>query len=676
VNRSTHSLSKVAGVVIFALLITTISQSVSGDNHVRPAQAQEGSGLLTFVRTVEVTPDDHFLGGGFARINYVPATDHFVVTFGGPLAQPSGGCGDRGYSYKVYTTDLQETGETGTFACDPADSGSVMVDNGYYFAVMTRRAEQIGWHLLQIDAANWTTLVDTFFPLDYPQEGDADPMVAYVNGQVDISSAYTVAGVPPGPDTPAGSYGTHHHFFTTHLQFIEERILTDTPHINGSSMIYVDGVYYLVTANLYDGNVIVMRYDTDWNYLGMQELIPEAHWSTGLAFDGERFYLAYTDTSQRTEPGFFPVHLNIHLAAFDRDWNLIDDVAVTDYAPEDRMQPGRPWVILHGNRLYVSYDLDTIDPVTHEEQRQWQALVSVYELNTAFSPSPTPQPATSSTPAQSGQTITCSEDDRSELGVLRSTDHGATWTFLGNACIQNFRNLGIQTADSTCLRVDNRVVLYFIDFNHLFQPVDQILYRITSEDGMHFDQPQPAYTQTATMVDPTVLRLADGSFRLYVPSEQEGIISAVSSDGLVFTREDGARIDWGGMPGALLLPDNRVRIFLSGGNEGKDGIFSDSSEDGLNFTTESGVRIEALPDIITNNPEPIRLADGTYLMLYMTLERQYDGTPPREHTEIHLATSTDGYNWTTNPTIIGYGGTSCIVEAADGTLYIFGGETR
>jgi hypothetical protein len=42
-------------------------------------------------------------------------------------------------------------------------------------------------------------------------------------------------------------------------------------------------------------------------------------------------------------------------------------VAVTNYTPSDNMQTGRPWVILHENRLYVSYDLDTRDPVTHEE---------------------------------------------------------------------------------------------------------------------------------------------------------------------------------------------------------------------------------------------------------------------------------------------------------------------
>jgi len=336
--------------------------------------------LFKFVRTVQVTPDSRFLTGAFARITYVPATDRFVVTFGGRLAQPSAGCMDKAYSYKIYTTGMQATGEAGTFSCDPVDAGSVMVDNTYYFAAMARVSKQVGWHLLKIDATHWKTLVDTFYPLDSPKEAEGDPMVAYVNGQLDISSTYSTINKPPIPTTPAGSYGTHHHFFSTDLQFLGKRILTNPGQINGSYEIYVDGVYYLVTANFYDGDVILAKYDQDWNYIGGKTLIRQAHWSTGLVYDGQRFYLAYTDTSQRNTPHFFPVHLNIHLAAFDRDWNLIDDVAVTSFTPSDNRQPGRPWVMLSNQRLYVSYDIDTIDSATQEEQQKWQAYVSIYEL--------------------------------------------------------------------------------------------------------------------------------------------------------------------------------------------------------------------------------------------------------------------------------------------------------
>jgi hypothetical protein len=257
------------------------------------------------------------------------------------------------------------------------------------------------------------------------------------------------------------------------------------------------------------------------------------------------------------------------------------------------------------------------------------------------------------------------------LGVLRSTDHGATWASLGQAHMQNSNAWPV---DPTGFTVNGHIVLYFVDFGHLNQAVPQTLYRAASVDGVNFDTPQPVYTQAATIVDPFVLPMPGGLFRAYIPSEQEGIISAVSNSGLTFTRENGIRVTFGegGMPGALLLPDNRVRLFLNGSNDGQDGIFSMISDDGLNFTVEGGMRIPAPAGFIVNDAQPIRLLDGSYLMLYQMLNVSMADQPaPWTYTELRLATSGDALNWTADPRVIGYGGTSCIVETADGTLFIY-----
>jgi hypothetical protein len=265
----------------------------------------------------------------------------------------------------------------------------------------------------------------------------------------------------------------------------------------------------------------------------------------------------------------------------------------------------------------------------------------------------------------------CVGNGLAALGVLRSTDHGATWTSLGQACMQN---TAVWAVDPTGFVQDGRVVLYFVDFGHLNQPVPQSIYRATSADGVSFDSPQPVYTQQATMVDPTVIPMQDGSIRLYVPSEQEGIISALSKDGLAFTLESGMRIPFGGggMPGALLLPDGRVRMFLNGDKDGQQGIFSMISDDGLSFTPEDGMRIPTPePNLFADNAQPIRLADGSYLMLYQLHETNRTDQPaPWTFTEIHLATSLDGLNWLPDPRVIGLGGTACVVEMPDGTLLI------
>jgi hypothetical protein len=342
----------------------------------QPVQPTQSS-LFKFIQTIQVTPDMNYSGAfvGFVRINFVPATDRFIVTFAARLPQPTGGCNEAAYVYKEYTTDMQEIGKTGILTCENGDSGSVMVENDYYFVTGIEPSSSNGLHLLKFDAKNWSKSAEAFIPLGLKEKYiTGDPMIAYVNGQFDISSQYNASGV-----WPEGGAATFHEFLSNDLQLLDEKILSDNPHINGMSMIFVDKVYYLITADAYDGNVVVMRYDQDWNYLGTKTLIQQANFSTGLAFDGQRFYLAYLDTSQRTEPGFLPVFLNVHLAAFTLNWDLIEDLAVTNYLPAV-MQTGRPWVILHGNRLYVSYDVDPIDPITQAEQLQSQAIVSIYEL--------------------------------------------------------------------------------------------------------------------------------------------------------------------------------------------------------------------------------------------------------------------------------------------------------
>jgi hypothetical protein len=216
-------------------------------------------------------------------------------------------------------------------------------------------------------------LAETYFSLPDPNEGNTDPMVAFINGQLDVSDQYNPTGI-----WQEGS-STNHHFFSGDLQPISLINLADTPHICGSSMIFVGGVYYFVSASSYLGDLIVMKYDSGWNYLGMKVLIQQAHWSQGIAFDGERFYVAYLNTSQRTPQTMLPLYTNVHLAAFDRNWNLVDDVAVTSFIPSDNKVGGRPWVILHENLLYVSYDVDTLNPSTHQEELKWQAYVTIYQ---------------------------------------------------------------------------------------------------------------------------------------------------------------------------------------------------------------------------------------------------------------------------------------------------------
>jgi hypothetical protein len=343
-------------------------------------QANEPTGLFKLVKTVKVTPDNTFLTGSFARINYVPAADHFVVTFGTKASVQKGEAKGAGYAYKEYNVAMQETGKAATYtwnsdACEANDSGSCMVDNTYYFVhVPTDSGFPYGWRITKYDAVNWTKLTERNVWLHDPNEANTDPCVAFINGMLDVSDQYN----------PSGKWqdGTesHHHFFSAGLDSLGYKILDDIPHISGASMIYANGMAHIISADSYPGDLVVIKYDDYWRYIGAKKLIEQANWSQGAAFDGQRFYVSYLDTRLRNSEKFFPVHNNVHLAAFDRDWNLVEDIAVTNFTASDNKQPGRPWITLHGNSLYVSYDCDSVDAATGEEMLRWQAFVQVYEL--------------------------------------------------------------------------------------------------------------------------------------------------------------------------------------------------------------------------------------------------------------------------------------------------------
>lgn len=364
--------------VLCLFLLSSFSIGFCNDNS-QPVKKK----IFTFIRTVQVTPDKNYQTGCFARINYVPAIDHFIVTFGSVKNGGSAGnCLGAGYAFKEYDLEMKETGKNGFFlwapeACAANDSGSFMIGNNYYFVwVPADKPGFYGWRILKFDAASWKKLEDVYYTLIESKERLNDPMVFFTDGQLDVSGQYDASG--QFAELFEGA-ATQHSLFTPDLKIINKKILKDTPHVCGSSMIVADGIRYYVTANAFLGDLVVMRYDLKWNYLGMITLIKEAHWSQGLAFNDNRFFVSYLSTSQRTN-NVLPVYLNVHIAIFDRNWNLLQDEAITNFLPSDHRQSGRPWVIIHNDRLYISFDIDTIDPRTDQEQLKWQSYVNIYEL--------------------------------------------------------------------------------------------------------------------------------------------------------------------------------------------------------------------------------------------------------------------------------------------------------
>jgi hypothetical protein len=263
----------------------------------------------------------------------------------------------------------------------------------------------------------------------------------------------------------------------------------------------------------------------------------------------------------------------------------------------------------------------------------------------------------------------CREDEYypgiERIGVRRSTDGGASWTFLGHAC---FHAPSLNPVDPSPLLVEGGVALYFFDLASLQAQGLKVVYRATTEDGVEFHPPVGAFGIGEPITDPFVLQMPNLTYRMYMNSSR-GILSGSSTNGLSFAPDDGVRTTAGGVPGALLLPDSRVRLFLCGQWQGQSGIFSLIGNDGLTFGPEAGMRVPVMGNVtLVADPHPIRLHTGSFLMAYKIIPA--GGQTPQDDL-VRLARSADGLNWILDPGSIVRGSVPGLVEMPDGTLFLY-----
>lgn len=143
------------------------------------------------------------------------------------------------------------------------------------------------------------------------------------------------------------------------------------------------------------------------------------------------------------------------------------------------------------------------------------------------------------------------------------------------------------------------------------------------------------------MADSTTLALTDGRWRMFIFAG-DGYRSLISSDGLTFTAESGARLPRGyGHSRILRLADGRVRMF----SISQGGIASlISSDEGLTFT-EEGMRITAGQAGLgqLSGPGIVRLTDGRWRMYFSELDVPGAAIVPLP---MKSATSSDLMTWT------------------------------
>ena len=97
----------------------------------------------------------------------------------------------------------------------------------------------------------------------------------------------------------------------------------------------------MFASTSYSGNLLMLKFDKDWNFLEQKTFQIQGRFPTGAVMDGNQFYVAYIDYSHVVSGE----ELDIRLAAFDSGWNILDDIAVTTPAVNKRSDS--PWLMLH-----------------------------------------------------------------------------------------------------------------------------------------------------------------------------------------------------------------------------------------------------------------------------------------------------------------------------------------
>ena len=163
------------------------------------------------------------------------------------------------------------------------------------------------------------------------------------------------------------------------------------------------------------------------------------------------------------------------------------------------------------------------------------------------------------------------------------------------------------------------------------------------------------YAVKGAYADADVVQIAAKQWRLYYASQPEGgkleVYSATSPDGKTWTQEAGVRKTMATFPNVVKLADGSYRMYFQSAGVLK----SAKSTDGLTFTDEAGTRIDKTNDdnLVFDNvaaPTVMKQTDGTYLMVYRgSIATPYKAsTPvPNQSTQLLMwASSPDGLTWT------------------------------
>ena len=171
----------------------------------------------------------------------------------------------------------------------------------------------------------------------------------------------------------------------------------------------------------------------------------------------------------------------------------------------------------------------------------------------------------------------------------------------------------------------------------------------TSSNGETWTQVTSARTPTGPVSDPSVVQLADGTYRMYYTSRSgmggpacsgKELRYATSTDLTAWTTQSAVLLaDLGcGVPD-VIRDGSSFNLYYVRGKPVEHGIYMATSPDGLTWTTIDGIR--APKDFV--DPSVVKVRDGHWLMMVA----DFPAGPPTPGflQRLYVGTSTDGRTW-------------------------------
>lgn len=129
-----------------------------------------------------------------------------------------------------------------------------------------------------------------------------------------------------------------------------------------------------------------------------------------------------------------------------------------------------------------------------------------------------------------------------------------------------------------------------------------------SADGLSWER-EPGVRWRGRAVDPDVVALPGGGWRMYLTSGAREVVSARSSDGLEFVEEPGLRLSGGGVTSTVRVADGWW-MFLHRPTDWPPRLYRATSSDGLTFVASGGALLEG-----AESPS-VAFVDGTWRMAF------------------------------------------------------------